>query len=245
MPRRSGGITLPDERYSRQIAFHGLGEAGHAKIGSATVAIVGLGALGTAAADRLCRAGIGSLRLIDPDKVELSNLQRQSLYTEADIGAYKVEAAALRLHEINGGVSITSIIGELSNAHLGSPGAVADCTDNMAARALLNDLCYARRLPWVHGAAAGSLGVVLPILPGRACFRCLYPDEPDSGDTAATLGMLNSLTAIVGAFQANEIIKIIVGSPSSPMMMFDIWGSTFEFIDIGRNDECPVCGGAK
>ena len=238
---------MMDERFSRQIAFYGIGSDGQRRLSAARVAIVGLGALGTVAADRLCRAGIGYLRLIDSDKVELSNLQRQLLYTEADLGKLKVIASSARLREINSEITIESLQIRLENADdsaLKGVDIVLDCTDNAAVRYLINDGCRKSGIPWIHGAAAGSGGVVLAVVEGGACFRCLYPDADDGGETAATLGMLNPLTAVVGALQANEAMKVLTGTPTSGLMMFDIWNGVFEYIAAGRNPDCPVCGSA-
>jgi len=239
-----------NERYSRQIAFYGIGEHGQRKLGGARAAIVGLGALGTAAADRLCRAGISYLRLIDDDEVELSNIQRQSLYTMADVGSKKAETSAARLREINPEIKIEPLVTRLTKAGdemISGVDLVLDCTDNAAARYLINETCHRFGLPWVHGAAAGSGGAVFAIVPGGACFRCLYPDTvaASSGGTAETYGMLNTLTAIVGALEANEALKIILGKPVCGLLMLDVWNGVFEYIDARRDPDCPVCGGIR
>ena len=133
------------------------------------------------------------------------------------------------------------------NAHrlLTKCDAVLDCTDNYAARHVINNACHALKTPWVHGAAAGSSGVVLVVLPGGACFRCLYPHDIIKAETADTLGMLGTLTGIIGALQANEAIKLIVGAKPVGYLMLDIWNNTFETLQIERNPDCPVCGGGR
>ena len=238
-----------DDRYSRQIAVNGIGEDGQKKLSAACVCIVGLGALGTAAADRLSRAGVGVLRLIDDDSVELSNLQRQTLYSEAVIGLAKLDAAVRRLCEINSIIEIETykyrLNAENATFLLRDCDVVLDCTDNIAARHVINKACHAQKVPWVNGAAAGSAGTVFAVVPNGACFRCLYPNDNITGETADTLGMLGTLTGIVGALQANEAIKLIVGSKPAGLMMIDIWHNTFEFIQIERNPDCPVCGGGR
>ncbi|MCL1829057.1 MAG: HesA/MoeB/ThiF family protein [Oscillospiraceae bacterium] len=236
-----------DGRFSRQIAFPGIGENGQRKLSSSRIAIVGLGALGTVAADRLCRAGVGFLRLIDHDTVELSNLQRQLLFTEEDVGKSKVKASAARLFEINSGSTTEPVTRRLTDS--GDPAirdvdVVLDCTDNAEARYLINEGCVRSGTPWVHGAAAGSFGRVFAIVPNGACFSCLHPRAEDtSGDTAATLGMLNTTTAAVGALEANETLKILVNAPLSGLMMFDLWSGAFEYVGVVRDPDCPVCGG--
>ena len=238
-----------DERYSRQIAFNGIGEGGQRKLGASRVCIVGLGALGTAAADRLCRAGVGALRLIDDDYVEPSNLQRQTLYIEADVGDYKCRAAAKRLWEINSEmkVYVEKYALDASNANglLKGCDVVLDCTDNFAARHIINETCHKLVTPWIHGAAAGSTGTVFAVVPGGPCFRCLYPNPDLSGESAATSGMLGTLTGIVGALQANEAIKLLVGAEPAGLLMFDVWRGTFDTVPLERNPGCPVCGGSK
>jgi len=234
-----------NERFSRQIAFRGIGVDGQRRLSVARAAIVGLGALGTVAADRLCRAGVSCLRLIDSDKVEQSNLQRQLLYTEADVGELKVIASAAHLREINSEITIEPQQTRLESAGdrvLTGVDIVLDCTDNAAARYLINEGCRKSGIPWIHGAAAGSSGVVLAVVEGGACFRCLYPDADAAGETASTLGMLNPLTAVVGALQAGEAMKVLIGTPPSGLMMFDIWNGVFEYINASRDPGCPVCG---
>ncbi|MCL1835426.1 MAG: HesA/MoeB/ThiF family protein [Oscillospiraceae bacterium] len=234
-----------DKRYSRQIAYKGVGEGGQRKLSAARIAIVGLGALGTVVADRLCRAGIGFLRLIDADEVELSNLQRQMLYTESDVGRSKVEAAALHIREINRATmveAIPEILTAENSAMLRGLSVVVDCTDNIAARYIINEQCHATGTPWVHGAAAGADGVVFVVKPGGACFRCLYPDVGVGGETADTLGVLGTLTAVVGALQANEALKTLLGEPSSGLLMLDVWNGVYEFIHVEKDPRCPVCG---
>ncbi|MCL2401080.1 MAG: HesA/MoeB/ThiF family protein [Oscillospiraceae bacterium] len=234
-----------DERFSRQIAFRGIGEDGHHKLNTARIAIVGVGALGTVAADRLCRAGIGYLRLIDPDVVELSNLQRQMLYTEADIGKSKAATAQKHLQAINSEITIDALQTRIESADdsvMQGVDIIIDCTDNARVRYLINESCHKSGIPWIHGAAAGSTGVVCAMVKGRACFRCLYADAEGKGDTAATLGMLSTLTSVVGSLEANEAMKVLVGAPTAGLMMFDIWSGTFEYIETSPDPDCPVCG---
>ena len=238
-----------DEQYSRQIAFNGIGGDGQKKLSASRVCIVGLGALGTAAADRLCRAGVGALRLVDDDSVELSNLQRQTLYSAEDIGKLKLDAAEHRLLEINSSMEIETCkcrLDALNAAPLfGGCDVVLDCTDNIAARHVINEECHALKMPWIHGAAAGSAGTVFTVTPKGPCFRCLYPEAGITGETANTLGMLGTLTGIIGTLQANEAIKLIVDAAPMGLLMLDIWHNTFEIIQIERNQDCPVCGGGR
>ena len=188
------------ERYSRQILFPGIGEEGQRKLLASHVAIVGCGALGSFQAEALARAGIGRLTIVDRDYVEPSNLQRQWLFEEADAAAAlpKAIAAERSLARVNSGVRVTGVVADLTpiNIHelLDESELVLDGTDNFETRYLINDYCVSRQSPWIYGAAVGSYGVTMPVLPERsACFRCVYP-EPPSGPqpTCETAGVLNS-----------------------------------------------------
>src|SRR6266702_4092420 len=187
------------ERYSRQILFPGIGEEGQQKLLDSHVAIVGCGALGSFQAAALARAGVGRLTIVDRDYVDPSNLQRQWLFEEADAEAAlpKAVAAQRALARVNSGVAVTGIVDDLTASNidelLAAAGLVLDGTDNFETRYLINDYCVSRRKPWIYGAAVGSYGLTMPVLPGDyPCFRCVYP-EPPAGtlptcDTAGVLG---------------------------------------------------------
>ncbi|MGH7248614.1 MAG: ThiF family adenylyltransferase, partial [Pseudomonadota bacterium] len=186
------------QRYSRQALFGPLGEAGQERILAARVAIAGCGALGAFQADALARAGAGFLRIIDRDFVELSNLQRQSLYDEADAaeGLPKAIAARRRLRAVNSQVTVEAAVEDLAPSNvedlLGDVELVLDGTDNFETRYLINDFCVSRGLPWIYGAAVGSYGLTMPVLPGRtACLKCVYPEPPEGVQpTCETAGVL-------------------------------------------------------
>src|SRR5580658_1947442 len=184
-----------DSRYSRQSRFAPLGEKGQRRIREARVAVVGLGALGSVQADLLARAGVGTLRLIDRDFVEISNLQRQTLYQESDAADAlpKAVAAARRLARVNSEVRIEPLVGDLSPRNIDEilEGAdlILDATDNFETRYLINDFAVREGIPWIYGAAVGSYGLKLAIIPcplgslprgggAAACFRCVYPEPP-------------------------------------------------------------------
>src|SRR3982751_1333495 len=173
------------ERYSRQIRFRGIGEEGQERLLSARVSVVGCGALGSFHAGLLARAGVGQLLLIDRDYVELSNLQRQWLYTEADArdGLPKAVAAARQIASFASGCEVTSAVEDLTSANiddlLTGVDLVLDGTDNFETRYLINDFCVQRGMNWIYGAAVGSYGLTMPIVPGQtACLSCLYPNPP-------------------------------------------------------------------
>src|SRR6516162_4082287 len=200
-------MSTANTRYSRQTRFAPLGEEGQRRISASHVAIVGLGALGSVQAELLARAGVGTLRLIDRDFVEIGNLQRQFLYDESDAeeAVPKAIAAARRLARINSQIAIEPLVTDLSprNADelLAGVDLILDATDNFETRYLINDYAVREGTPWIYGAAVGSYGVKLAILPGlTACFRCVYPDPPEGAQpTCETEGVLGSVTAAIAA----------------------------------------------
>src|SRR5580698_3341292 len=203
---------MDSERYSRQTRFAPFGPDGQQNLNAATAVIVGCGALGTVQASLLARAGAGTIRLIDRDYVEESNLQRQLLYTEADAreGLPKAEAARRHLLDANSEIRIEAHISDLNpeNADdlLADAGVILDGTDNFQTRYLLNDYSVREGIPWIYGAAVGSYGIAMPVLPGdSACFRCVYPEPPaGTQPTCETAGVLGPVTSLIGSIQAME-----------------------------------------
>ncbi|MEH7436360.1 ThiF family adenylyltransferase [Neobacillus drentensis] len=240
------------ERYSRQILFKEIGEAGQLKLLKSRVAIVGVGALGTVIANHLVRSGVGYVRLIDRDLVELSNLQRQTLFDEEDakLNLPKAAAAKTRLNKINSSVTVEAVITDinLDNAEelLDGFDVIVDGTDNFNTRFLINDVSVKFGIPWVHGGAVSSRGMFTVIKPGETpCYRCLFPHVPAAtGETCDTVGVLSPLTDIIGSFQAMETMKLLVGAKTTPNLeQIDIWDVTSMQMDIsnGRNPACPCC----
>ena len=240
-----------ENRYARQIAFREIGEVGQKKLQNVRIAIVGLGALGSASANNLARAGVGFLRLIDSDTADITNLQRQLLYTEADVAAQtpKAIAAARHLSEINSEVELEPRVTRLDTGNctelLRGIDLVLDGTDNIETRFLINKACIDLGIPWVYGAALGSTGAVMPVVPDGACFRCLFPEDIGTGESCATHGVLGSLTMIVSSLQVTAAMKILLGRPGSGLIMFDIWSNKIEQIEIERNPGCADCGGIR
>ena len=242
-----------DDRYSRQILFPGIGKEGQGLIRNATVAIVGCGALGAFQAGAMARAGVGKLILIDRDYVEWSNLQRQWLYEEEDAraGLPKAVAAARHIERINSEVTVQAQVSDLApdNAAELLDGAdlVLDGTDNFETRYLINDWCIDAAVPWVYGGAVGAYGLSMPILPGQtACFECVYPEPPTGAQpTCETAGVLNSITAIVAAWQTAAALKIISGHGAEidpKITVFDVWAGTTRQVAMPPRDEnCPAC----
>ena len=231
----------PIDRYHRQMLLPEIGPAGQARLRAASVLIVGCGALGSAAAEFLCRAGVGELHLVDRDLVEPTNLQRQLLYGEADAaaGAPKAEAARRRLAAINGGVRVRAWVDDLNaeNAadYAEEADLIVDGLDNFETRFLLNAVAVEQGIPYCYGGAVGTSGMAMTILPRRSaeirpsrrrdrqplyadelatpCLRCLFPTLPPPGSmpTCDTAGVLGTTTAIVAAWQATEAIKLLCG----------------------------------
>jgi molybdopterin/thiamine biosynthesis adenylyltransferase len=241
------------ERYSRQILFPGLGVEGQQRIGQAAICIVGCGALGSFQAEALARAGIGRLRLIDRDYVDYTNLQRQWLYDESDAQneSPKAIAAARRLKQINSHVQINALVKDMTPSNAEELATdfdiILDGTDNFETRYLINDLSVKLKKPWVYGAAVGSYGVVMPIVPEKGpCLACVYP-EPPAGvqPTCDVNGVLSAITASVAALQVAMVLRLIAGWDDFAAFIhtIDVWQGTAKRVSAGPPDtDCRVCG---
>jgi adenylyltransferase/sulfurtransferase len=242
---------VSEGRYSRQALFRGIGEAGQRRIAAAHVVIVGCGAIGSTSADRLARAGVGRLTLIDRDFVELSNLQRQTLYTEEDARRRlpKVVAAQRRLGEINSGVAVTAQAADVTARTVarlvGRPEVVVDGTDNFETRFLLNDYCVREGVPWVYGGAVGGEGRAMAVMPGRtACLRCAVDLPPPAGGTPTCdhVGVLGATTGAVGALQSAAALRILVGEGvESRVTVLNVWTGEARSVALQRRADCPAC----
>ena len=245
----------PEERlrYSRQILFAGLGEAGQQQLLGAHVAIVGCGALGSFQAAALARAGVGRLTIIDRDYVEASNLQRQGLYDESDAAEAlpKAVAAERAIGRINRLVKARGVVADLNPDNIadliGRVDIILDGLDNFETRFLVNDYAVSTGIPWIYGAAVGSYGITMPLLPGRACLRCVYPTPPGGAQpTCETAGVLNSIPAAVAALQTADALKILAGRVDCVRLVIttlDVWQGTVRQIGQPSPDlECPACG---
>ena len=239
------------DRYSRQIRFTELGEAGQQRLLDSRAVIVGCGALGTFHAAALARAGVGCIVIIDRDYVEPSNLQRQWLFDEDDArqGLPKAAAAAEHLSAINSDVAVEPRVVDLTalNAeqHLLPADVILDGTDNFDTRYLVNDLAVKHSVPWVYGAAVGSYGLTMPILPGQtACLACLFPEPPEGAQpTCDTAGILNSTASLIGSLQVAGAIKILAGKRVDPRLLsVDIWKNTIQNVSSREpNPGCRAC----
>jgi molybdopterin/thiamine biosynthesis adenylyltransferase len=244
------------EKYSRQILFHGLGEAGQERLLASSAVLVGCGALGTVAANLLARAGVGRLRIIDRDFVELSNLQRQTLFEESDAreALPKAVAAERRLRAINPDVRVEAVVEDLTPDNvedlLESFPLIVDGTDNFETRLLVNDVAISTATPWIYAAAVGSYGVTMNVLPGEtACLACLVESSADGATTDAeetcdTAGVLNAAAGVVASLEAAETIKFLAGHREQlnrKLVSCDVWTSKFQSIHVARNPECRAC----
>ncbi len=241
-------------RYSRQERFDGIGKDGQERIGQACVVVLGCGALGSVSAGLLVRAGVGRVRIVDRDVIELHNLQRQHLFDEADVaaGLPKAVAAERKLQAINRSVKVESVVADVGPHNL--PGllegadVVVDGLDNFEGRLLLNDACLKMGLPWVYGGAVSAHGAVMVIRPGlTACFRCLVPDIPDGRlPTCETAGIIAPASTIVAALQTAEVFKILAGAQeaiSTELVATDLWRNSHTGIHVAPRPDCPACRG--
>ena len=247
-----------DDRYSRQILFNGIGEEGQRRLRAARVLVVGCGALGSAHAESLARAGVGHLRIVDRDFVEPSNLQRQTMFTEADAEQRlpKVIAAANHLRQINSEVTVEPHIVDVNYSNieqlLDRRDLVIDGTDNFAIRYLINDACVKHEINWIYGAAVGSYGVTMTIRPHQtACLRCVFEEAPPaaSAPTCDTAGVIMPIINIVSAVQVTEALKLLTGQFQDlhgSLMQFDVWRNDWRRIGTGApRADCPTCGLAR
>lgn len=248
-----------DDRYSRQRRFAPIGDAGQERLAKARVLVLGLGALGTVTADQIVRAGVGFVRLIDRDFVELSNLQRQSLFDEQDIqeNLPKAIAAEKKLRRVNSSVQIDARVDDVNPAnieeYLADIDLVLDALDNFETRFVANDACAKHRKPWIYTGAVGSYGLVMPVLPGvTPCLRCLLGNLPAPGTspTCETAGVIAPITHAIASIQVAEALKFLTGNldPAEVRLTsYEIWMHRFQRIDVGRESmaACPVCSDGK
>jgi molybdopterin-synthase adenylyltransferase len=256
------------ERYSRQILFSEIGETGQQRLLESSAVIVGCGALGTALANLLVRAGIGRLRIVDRDFVEPSNLQRQTLFEEADAAEAlpKAVAAERRLRAINSEVMVEGVVADLGPKNAeellhGFP-LILDGTDNFETRFLLNDVAVHLNIPWIYAAVVASYGVTLTVRPGEtACLACVLesgePAGTDNGlpaaiagaeDTCDTVGVLGAAAGVIASIEAAQAIKLLVGKSESAgghlvsrLTSFDVWSGKFQSVRLERNPDCRAC----
>ena len=245
---------MTQDRYSRQILFAGIGAEGQQALLNSRAVIIGCGALGSAQAEALARAGVGNLRIVDRDFVEFSNLQRQTMFTEHDAMERlpKVIACANHIAEINSGIAVEPEIADVNYSNIerlvAGADVVIDGTDNFATRYLINDACVKHQKDWIYGAAVGSYGVTMTIRPRETpCLRCIFPEAPPaaSAPTCDTAGVIMPIISVVAAVQVSEALKLLTGDVCSlhkSLMQFDVWRNEWRKISIGQPlNDCPTC----
>jgi len=239
-----------DDRYSRQVLFQEIGTEGQEKLSQARVVIVGCGATGSALASLLARSGVGTLRILDRDYVEPSNLQRQSLFDENDAreSVPKAIAAARQIARFNSQITVEPQVADLTPANvdslLGGSDLILDGTDNFETRYLINDYAVKNSVAWIYAAAVASYTVTMNILPGEtACLACIFPESPrGTGETCETSGILNSAVNLVASISATEALKFLVGARSKmrrTLLSWDVW--TNERAELAANHPRSGC----
>ena len=252
-------------RYSRQMSFEGIGAAGQRRLRQASITLVGCGALGSVMANTLVRAGVGSLRIIDRDFIELNNLQRQVLFDEHDIAQNlpKAEAAARKLHKVNSAVEVEGIVADLNPgnalAYCGDADLLLDGTDNLETRFLVNDVAVKQDIPWVYGACVGAEGLVLGIHPHQTpCLRCIWDTPPPPGTlpTCDTVGVLAPIVNIVASLQVTAALQKVAGTNSEKtpdpffgrLLTVDAWAGRMRSVNVQSaydEGDCPCCQHAR
>lgn len=244
-----------NERYSRQILFEGIGEEGQRALLRSRIVIIGCGALGSSQAESLARAGVGHIRIVDRDFVEASNLQRQSMFTEADARDRlpKAIACVRRIGEINSDIDAEAEVLDVNHTNveriISGADVVLDGTDNFATRYLINDACVKNDIAWVYGAAVGSYGVTMTIRPHVSpCLRCVFEESPGAGSapTCDTAGVIMPIISVVAAVQVSETMKLLAqrfDSLHGSLMQFDVWNNEWRRISLDSPSvSCPTCG---
>ena len=234
------------ERYDRQIIMKGFGEAGQEKLKRAKVVVAGSGGLGSPASIYLAAAGVGTIRIIDHDQVELGNLNRQILHWDGDLSRSKVESAAEKLNQLNPGVKIEPVAETINEDNISSLvngfDAIVDAMDNFPTRYLLNRAAIENNIPFVHGAVYGLEGRAMTVIPGKtACLRCVYRGLPPEGK----FPVIGVTPAVIGSIQATEVIKHIVGIGKllvNRLLVYDGLNMKFTLLDVRRNPDCEHCG---
>lgn len=238
--------------FARQLILKGIGWAGQAKIMRGKVLVVGLGGLGSPATSGLVRAGVGTVGIVDGDKLEISNLHRQSLYTKKDLGKYKADAAGKYLNSVGANTKIIKYKQWLdeNNARkiIKQYDVVLDCCDNFVTRYTLNKICCTLGKPLVHGAVFGWEGEMMTILPSKtACYRCLFPDPPPATalKKRAANGIIGFVPGTIGALQAAEAVKILLGEKgllTDRLLLFNFLAMKPRVVKIQKKKSCPDCG---
>jgi len=239
------------ERYSRHIILSEVGPEGQEKIISGRVLIIGAGGLGAPAAMYLAAAGVGTIGLVDPDSVELSNLQRQIIHFTPDVGKPKVLSAQEKIAVINPEVKVITYQERISSGNIGSIikdfDFIIDGTDNFSAKFLINDACVFAAKPFSHGGILRFNGQAMTYIPGEACYRCVFNAPPPKGavPSCSQAGILGAVAGMLGTIQATEALRFLIGKGElliNRLLIFDALAMKFRESAFKRNPRCPVCG---
>ncbi|NQU94692.1 MAG: molybdopterin-synthase adenylyltransferase MoeB [Candidatus Omnitrophica bacterium] len=240
------------ERYSRQIILPRVGGKGQEKLLGGKVLIIGAGGLGSPCALYLASAGIGTIGIVDSDKVELNNLQRQIVHDTNTVGVAKVESAKQRLNAINPDVKVKALNMRLTSKNITDVikeyDIVVDGSDNFPTRYLVNDACVLEKKPLSHGGIFRFDGQAITILPGKsACYRCLFPEPPPPGfvPSCQEAGILGAVAGAIGVIQANEVLKYILNIGdllAGKLLVFNALDSSFRQVKVPKDPKCPICG---
>jgi len=257
LPAVAGGSDLSEkelDRYSRQVMLEEIGYQGQLKLKQSKVCVVGVGGLGNPIVTRLAAMGVGKLRIVDRDVIELSNLHRQTMFNEDDVGQVKVETAAKKLRKLNPDIVVEELPISINDYTaldvVDGCDVVVDALDSVDARYALNKACIEKKIPFVTGAAVGVTGQSFTILPKEsACYHCLFPSlDEDSMPTCSIEGVHPSILSIVGGIEVSEAVKIITGKEPSlknKVLHVDLENLIFNFTKVSRVEECSVCGSGK
>jgi len=238
-----------NDRYSRQRVLKNIQDDGQERLANSRIVVIGCGALGTTIANNLVRSGIGNIKIVDRDIVELNNLQRQNLFNENDVGLPKASVAAKELEKINSEINIEHLVVDVTYENIESiiqnMDLVLDGTDNMLIRFLINDACIKHGIPWIYGGAIETYGITMNIIPNvTPCIRCLIQNLPKAGSlpTCDTVGVMNTIPGIIGLIQSTEAIKILLKKDiNKNLLAYDVWTHNFDNIKISRRVDCECC----
>ena len=242
------------DRYSRQIMLEEIGYQGQLKLKQSKVCVVGVGGLGNPITARLVAMGVGKIRIVDRDVIELSNLHRQTMFNEDDVGQVKVEIAAKKLRKLNPDIIIEELSVSINDYTafdaVDGCDVVIDALDSVNARYSLNKACIEKKIPFVTGAAVGVTGQSFTILPNEsACYHCLFPAlDEDSMPTCSIEGVHPSILSIIGGIEVSEAVKIITGKEPSlrdKVLHVDLENLIFNFTKVSKVEECSVCGSGR
>ncbi len=240
-------------RYARHLSMPEIGEAGQRKLAFAKVLVIGAGGLGSPAAYYLAAAGVGTVGIVDSDKVEVSNLQRQLLHFTKDIGRYKVDSAGEKLSALNPGIVIEKYCKRLGRGNaaglMSKYDFVIDATDNFDSKMLIADACYKAKKPYSHAGILKFSGQTMTVIPGKtACYRCVFESAPPHARVAVPQGPLGFVPGVIGAIQASEAVKYIIGKGTlltDCLLVVDCFAGNFRKVKLNRNASCLLCGNVR